>query len=195
MHRITVLAVSAGLAVASAATAETRHLLDIPSGSGTDISWSSAAGVDSMPFEIASEHMNFRFGGFATEGVVRAWDYENDENAKGKVFFEAAEGVEFTSFAFDLSGFKEYDSVARLKIKLNGETWKDKTWSFDGNSTLIQKAWVLGEGITSIEIVLQNLEGGAFHGLDNMNIGTVPAPGVLALLGIAGVAGNRRRRG
>lgn len=195
MLRTTVLAASASLAVAAVSAAETTHLLDIPTGSGTNISWSSLAGVNEMPFSISSEHMNFRLGGFATEGVVRAWDFENDTNVRGKIFLTAGEGIEFTSIAFDLSGFKEYASEARFKVKLNGELWKDKTWSFDGNSDLIQKSWSVGEGVTSIEIVLQNLNDNAFHGLDNISIGTVPAPGAVALLGLAGLTGTRRRRG
>lgn len=195
MLRTCALAATAALAAASTATAEVSHLLDIPTGSGTNIEWSSSAGLEAMPFSIESENMNFRLGGFATEGVVRAWDFDTDTNVRGKIFLTAAEGVEFTSIAFDLSGFKEYASEARFKVKLNGELWKDKIWSFDGNTDLIQKDWSLGEGVTSIEIVLQNLNDNAFTGLDNINIGTVPAPGAIALLGVAGVVGTRRRRG
>lgn len=196
MLRTCALAATAALAAASTASAEVSHLLDIPTGNGTNIEWSSAAGLEAMPFTIDSEYMNFRQGGFATEGVVRAWDTVNDESVRGKIYLTAAEGVEFTSIAFDLSGFKDYSTSVRFKLRVNDELWKDKTWSFDGNTDLLQKDWALDEGVTSLTIVLENLEGHAFAGgLDNINIGTVPAPGAIALLGLAGVVGNRRRRG
>ena len=53
------------------------------------------------------------------------------------------------------------------------------------------------EAGSSFEIVFDNYYRPAYVGLDNVafNIVNVPAPGALALLGIAGVAGNRRRRG
>lgn len=193
MFRHSLLAACAAAAIAATSTAEVSTLLDIPSGSGTDIDWMSSDGL-APPFAISSEYMNFRLGGFATEGAVRAWDFENDENVRGKIFFTADEGFEFTAFSFDLSGFKEYDSEARFKLKLNGELWKDKTWSFEGNETLIHKDWILPEGVTSLEIVLENLEGNAWHGLDNMEITTVPAPGALALAGLAGLVAAGRRR-
>lgn len=195
MLRTTVLAASAATVLAASANAETSFLLDIPSGSGTNIEWSSTAGLEAMPFSIDSEHMNYRLGGFATEGVVRAWDFDTDENARGKIFLTAAEGFSFTSISFDLSGFKDYESEARFKVKLNGELWKDKIWSFSGNTDLIHKDWEFDGPVTSLEIVLQNLNDNAFTGLDNINIGTVPAPGAVALLGLAGVVGTRRRRG
>ncbi len=194
MRLLNLLAATAGVSLAAAATAETNFMLDIPSGSGTNIDWSSSAGIEAMPFSLESEHMNFRLGGFATEGVVRAWDFDNDVNVRGKIFLTAAEGYVFTSISFDLSGFKEYESEARFKVKLNGELWKDKIWSFDGNQDLIHRDWDLDGPVTSIEIVLENLNDAAFTGLDNINLGTVPAPGAVALLGLAGVVGSRRRR-
>jgi hypothetical protein len=196
MRCTTVLAASAAAVLAASASAETsRFLLDIPSGTGTNIDWSSTAGLEAMPFSIDSEFMNFRLGGFATEGAVRAWDFDSDTNTRGKIFLTATEGYSFTSISFDLSGFKTYESEARFKVKLNGELWKDKTWSFSGNTDLIHKDWEFDAPVTSIEIVLQNLNDDAFTGLDNINIGTVPAPGAVALLGLAGLVGNRRRRG
>lgn len=191
IRAVPVLAVAC---LAAAASAETSTLLDIPSGSGSDIQWSSSAGLEGIPFTIESENVSFRGGNHATYGVVRAWDVENDSDATAKIDLTAAEGFAFTSISFDLSGFKTYASTARFKIYTDSGLWIDKTWSFNGNSTLIHKDWVLPEESSSIRIRLINLSGTPYNGLDNIGLGTVPAPGALGLLGVSGLVGRGRRR-
>ena len=52
-----------------------------------------------------------------------------------------------------------------------------------------------GASISSIQISAQTLGGvSVFANADNMKFAYVPAPGALALLGLAGLAGSRRRR-
>lgn len=54
-----------------------------------------------------------------------------------------------------------------------------------------------GPAISSMQMTAQALPGGAqvvYPSLDNMGLAFVPAPGALALLGLAGLAGSRRRR-
>lgn len=54
-----------------------------------------------------------------------------------------------------------------------------------------------GAAITGVQISAQPLAGGAaavYPNVDNLGFAYVPAPGALALLGLAGVAGSRRRR-
>lgn len=54
-----------------------------------------------------------------------------------------------------------------------------------------------GAAITSVQVSAQPLPGGTtavFATVDNLNFATVPAPGAVALLGLAGLAGSRRRR-
>lgn len=186
-----------GLGVAASASAETVSVLDIPSGNGSDIQWSSQDGFNSDPFEIVHEHVVWRGGNHATYGVVRAWDDVNDVNTWGKIDLYADEGVSFTSLGFDISGFKEYESTARMKIYVGDDKIFDQTWDFFGNSTLVHEdlAWNIGDHDSSrIRIRLFNVSGDPYNGLDNLNIGTVPAPGALALLGIAAGMKSRRRR-
>ena len=54
-----------------------------------------------------------------------------------------------------------------------------------------------GAAITSMRVSAQSLPGGSanvYPTLDNMDFAYVPAPGAFALLGLAGLAGSRRRR-
>ena len=106
-------------------------------------------------------------------------------------------GFTFNSLDFDISGFKDYDSAARMKVYLGDEKIFDETWDFSGNSTLIHEdlVWDIDAYDTSlIKIRLFNVSGDPYNGLDNLNIGTVPAPGALALLGLAAGMTSRRRR-
>ena len=186
-----------GLGVTVGASAEMVNILDVPSGNGSDIQWASQNGLEALPFGITHENFVFRGGNHATYGVVRAWDEVNDVNAWGKIDLTADEGSVFTSLGFDISGFKDYESIARMKIYLGTEKVFDETWDFSGNSTLIHKdlAWDTNAfDVSLIRIRLFNVSGDPYSGLDNFNIGTVPAPGGLALLGFAAGMTSRRRR-
>lgn len=193
MMRVVPLAVAA-LCAGTASAEVSSTMLDIPSGSGSDIQWSSSAALEAIPFSIDAENVAFRGGNHATFGVVRAWDVENNSDATAKIDLTANDGFMFTSISFDLSGFKTYASSARFKIYTDSGLWIDKTWSFDGNSTLIHKEWFLPEESSTLRIRLINLSGTPYNGLDNIGIGTVPAPGALALLGVSGLLGGGRRR-
>ena len=187
MNRFITLAL--GLGVTVSASAETVSPLDIPSGNGSDIQWASQNGFDAIPFEITHENFVFRGGNHATYGVVRAWDDVNNVNDWGKIDLHAGVGFTFNSLDFDISGFKDYDSAARMKVYLGDEKIFDETWDFSGNSTLIHE-----DLVWDIKIRLFNVSGDPYNGLDNLNIGTVPAPGALALLGLAAGMTSRRRR-
>ena len=185
-----------GLVVAVGASADTT-LLDIPSGNGPQIEWASQGGFTNIPFEISHENIVFRGGNHATFGVVRAWDHQNDVNDWGKIDLYANEGKAFTSLGFDLSGFKQYESTARMKVYVGTEKIFDETWDFAGNSTLIHEdlAWDISSFDPSIvKIRLFNLSGNPYNGLDNLNVGLVPSPGVLAMFGLCGGLARRRRR-
>lgn len=192
------LGLIAALSCAATASAELVTLCDISSGSASDINWISN-GNAVVPFAIESSGMTWRGGGHATDGVVRAWDSEANAPAIGAVTFTADEGWLFERLHFDVSGFKEYERQADVRIFLDGELFRDYTWNFNGNDTLIHWGMDLASPVSTISIELEYYDGVQYAaGLDNIELGsfsTVPAPGVLALLGIAGVAGNRRRRG
>ncbi len=194
MKALSVTLAATGMFACSALAETSGTMLDIPSGYQNDITW-RGAGLNGIPFVIASENFAFKQNDFATQGVVRAWDYEENANAKAKLWLTAAEGFSLTSLSFDISGFKDFESTARLKVYVDGVLFKDKAWSFDGNSTLMHRVWDFGIEASEVRITLENLNGSPYTGLDNINIGTVPAPGAVALLGLAGIAGIRRRRG
>lgn len=193
--------IATAVVVAASASAE-MMLLDIPTGTpGTpDFAWSTSGNGLTESFLIESESLVWRGGGHATDGVVRAWDYESDAPATGVVTFTAAEGWLFDRLEFDVSGFKEYERQASVQIYLEGELFRDFLWNFDGNSTLIHwgASFESQLGIDNpdqISIAISYFDGVQYAaGLDNIKISTVPAPGALALLGVAGIVGGRRRR-
>ena len=183
----------AGACVSSAVLADTV-MFDIPSGYHNDVDWTSYQNAKQDSILVDSEHIAFKENGFAFEGAVRAWDHASGSNEKGKIFFDAAEGWLMTGLAFDISGFKEFESTVRLKVVIDGTVFKDKTWSFSGNDDFMSKDWDFGSGVSNVKVVIENLNGSPYIGLDNIAFSTVPAPGALALLGVAGIAGGRRRR-
>ena len=192
---------AAAVIVAASASAD-MMLLDIPTGTpGTpDFVWSTGGDGITESFLIESESLVWRGGGHATDGVVRAWDYENDAPATGVVTFTALEGWVFERLEFDISGFKEYEREASVQIYLEGELFRDFLWNFDGNSTLIHwgasfESQLGVDNPNQISIAISYFDGVQYAaGLDNIRISTVPAPGALALLGLAGIVGGRRRR-
>ncbi|MFM1831715.1 MAG: hypothetical protein RLZZ461_31 [Planctomycetota bacterium] len=193
------VSLAAAALVVTPALAETT-LLDIPSGSGSEINWSSLeTGLNGVPFSVEHSGMTWRGGGHATEGVVRAWDSDANAPATGLVTFRADEGWAFDSIHFDVSGFKQYQRQARVQVWFDGDLFRDYLWNFNGNSTLIHFGTGLETPVSEITIGLTYFDGVQYAaGLDNIEIGsfsTVPAPGAMALLGLAGVVGNRRRRG
>lgn len=192
------LGLIAALSCAATASAELVTVCDISSGSASSIDWISDGNV-LVPFSIDSSGMTFRGSGHATTGVVRAWDSEANAPGIGSVTFTADEGWLFDRLHFDVSGFQQYDRQADIRIFLDGELFRDYTWNFNGNDTLIHWGMDLASPVSTISIELEYYGGVQYAaGLDNIELGsfsTVPAPGALALLGLAGVSGTRRRRG
>ena len=172
-------------------------MLDLPSGNQHDFEWSSQVGLDELPFSLQSEGMSWRANHFATYGALKVWDHENNSNTLGQITVTAAEGVALTSLAFDISGLKEFSSTVEFQVYLDGELFHDHVWNFNGNSTLRHRDWDFGTNVSEVMITMTNLQDGgmAYTGLDNIELGSmnIPAPGALALLGLAGLAGGRRR--
>ncbi len=194
---------AAGLLIGSA-NADLK-MLDIPTGSpGTPwFEWSSGGGDGNgflEPFMIESESLVWRGGGHATDGVVRAWDYENQVAATGMVTFTANPGFSFERLHFDVSGFREYERQASVQIILDGEIFRDYVWDFNGNSTLIHWGATFESQLgvpnpTQISIAISYFDGVQYAaGLDNIEITAIPAPGAVALLGVAGLGRRRRCR-
>jgi hypothetical protein len=67
---------------------------------------------------------------------------------------------------------------------------------FADSSTTYTGFYSLGAAITSLTISASSLGGSAsvYPTADNMQFAVIPAPGAIALLGLAGLAGLRRRR-
>lgn len=149
-----------------------------------------------MPISIVSQDMSFKQLNFATPGNIRAWDSDAGVDRRGKVWFTAADDYSLTSLAFDISGLSDYAATAWVKIYLDGELYKDYTWDFEGNSTFFRMSFEFEAPVNEVRLTMKNMTGYAHTGLDNIELGAmnIPAPGAVALLGLAGFTGSRRRR-
>lgn len=149
------------------------------------------------------------FGGFATvntpnggNGLHTTSGWNSLQPRSGvRLFGTIANGAEFV-FDDPISKFGGYFSsifsttggvatvynqnnqqIAAVNISMAMNTW---TWN----------GWMATDGDLIGRVVIQNNEnGGAFIMTDDMEVGFIPAPGALALLGLAGLASRRRRRG
>ncbi|MHC4794599.1 MAG: PEP-CTERM sorting domain-containing protein [Planctomycetota bacterium] len=173
--------------------------LDIPSGYQHDITWMSGDGQEGIApinFDISSEFIAFSEDNWATPGNVYAWDWDTYTSQIGLITFTADEGHLVSLDSLDLSGWGDYaESAAWIRVSVDGEPVYDQDFYFDGNQgserLILESAYA-----SQIQIAVENIGIWASVGLDNIAISTmaVPAPGALALLGVAGIAGGRRRR-
>jgi len=103
------------------------------------------------------------------------------------------------SSVYGVSGnFFGTDSVGTVVPSLVLVTLNDGTSYLNliDTSTVFVGFASTGAAIASIEITAQAFPGGAsvYATVDNLGLAYVPAPGAMALLGLAGLAGTRRRR-
>ena len=103
---------------------------------------------------------------------------------------QAVRGVAGNIFGTDIN-FTVVPSIVQLSLQ-DGTSYI----GFVDQATAFVGFYSTGAAITSITISAQPLPGGTndvYATFDNMTF-AVPAPGALALLGLAGLAGSRRRR-
>jgi len=99
-------------------------------------------------------------------------------------------GVAGNIFGTDIN-FNVVPSIVQLSLQ-DGTTYI----GFVDAATAFVGFYSTGAAITSISISAQPLPGGTnsvYPTFDNMTFAVVPAPGAIALLGLAGLAGRRRR--
>ena len=201
--KINAAVVAASAALVGVASADTV-LLDIPSGTGTDIVWASGGGATSMFFDIASENFNFYETGYGSPGVVYAWDEAavDDENpwgmnATGAVDLIAVDPASkvLSALEFQISGYENYTSESIVRVYADDSLVFSGAFSLAGNSEIEIVSLTFDES-SSVRIELDNTSPWAWTGLDNIAVSsaTVPAPGAIALLGLTGIVGGRRRR-
>lgn len=151
-------------------------------------------------FEVETWGLNWHESGFGTEGALYAWN----ENAQslGVLDVIAAEGYTISGLSFDLSGYGDIDAAAKFGYYVDqGSGWDwvdialdDRDFTFAGSSSVFNISLPEIEG-NGFKIVLDNYLTPTGVAIDNVSFNIAPAPGALALLGLAGVVGGRRRRG
>ena len=102
----------------------------------------------------------------------------------------AVQGVSGNLYATD-SNFNVVASIVQLSMQ-DGTSYI----GFIDSATAFVGFYSTTSAITSIQITAQPLAGGplnVYPTFDNMTFAIVPAPGAIALLGLAGFAGRRRR--
>ena len=102
----------------------------------------------------------------------------------------AVQGVSGNLYATD-SNFNVVPSIVQLSMQ-DGTSYI----GFIDSATAFVGFYSTTSAITSIQITAQPLAGGplnVYPTFDNMTFAIVPAPGAIALLGLAGFAGRRRR--
>ena len=162
----------------------------------TDGGWANA----DDRYSVSTTNLHWWGGGYATDGILFAYDHDSETPGPGigSLVVEAADGYLVQGLSFDLGGYGEVLASARYDILVDGELLASGDLDFEGASSLFTIDFGVDvEAGSAFEIVFDNYYRPAYVGLDNVafNIVNVPAPGALALLGIAGVAGSRRRRG
>ena len=172
-------------------------LLDIPDGDGTDIVWASGGGANSSFFDISSQNLNFWDDGYGTPGVVYAWDIPNFTNVTGILDLTALDpsSMMIAAVNFDISGYLNEESNSMVRVYADDELVFEDDFSLAGADEIALISANFGAA-SSVRIELDNTSTWAWTGLDNILVTsmTVPAPGALALLGVAGIVGKRRRR-
>ena len=171
-------------------------LLDIPDGvQGTTIfDWSSEQGVNNWGFTPNSTNIWFHGDdGWASQGVL----YVKGNDATGVIDLVAETGFEITLESFAIAGWNSAAAEADFRLFIDGELTYDSILAVAGGDdyqTFTFDQLDVTGSVISLEFT--NLTTSRV-GIDNIEVGSinVPAPGALALLGIAGVAGSRRRRG
>ena len=102
----------------------------------------------------------------------------------------AVQGISGNLYATD-SSFNVVASIVQLSMQ-DGTSYI----GFIDSATAFVGFYSTTSAITSIQITAQPLAGGpanVYPTFDNMTFAIVPAPGAIALLGLAGFAGRRRR--
>lgn len=103
----------------------------------------------------------------------------------------AVQGVAGNVFGTDIN-FNVVPSIVQLSLQ-DGTSYI----GFVDAATAFVGFYSSGAAITGITISAQPLPGGSnavYPSFDNMTFAVVPAPGALALVGLAGLASSRRRR-
>lgn len=103
----------------------------------------------------------------------------------------AVQGVAGNVFGTDIN-FNVVPSIVQLSLQ-DGTTYI----GFVDAATAFVGFYSTGAAITGVTISAQPLPGGTnsvYPSFDNLTVAVVPAPGALALVGLAGLASSRRRR-
>lgn len=171
-------------------------MLDFPEGEQNSnvFVWSSSPGLMSG-FEASSEYFNFQdLGHWATPGNIFAYDFGSDSSQVGRIVLDADDDRTIELLTLDVSGWSNASATSELRVFVDGEMAYQEVFAMSGQ---VDFANLDFEGISGgvIEIELENLVNVGV-GLDNILVSTtaVPAPGAIALLGLAGIVGGRRRR-
>ena len=117
----------------------------------------------------------------------------SDVDGMATLTFDAIDGATGVSFDMFVDG-TGWESDDRIMVEIGGVVILDTAGS-DIDDLDLEEVWTTYEGgAGKLEISLDSNSGPEAIFIDNIVWTGVPAPGALALLGLAGIAGRRRRR-
>ena len=118
----------------------------------------------------------------------------SDVDGMATLVFDAVAGATGVSFDVFVDG-TGWESDDLIKITVGGETILDTTGAdIDDDFGYLEETWTtFNGGAGEIRISLDSNSGSEAIFIDNIQWTGVPAPGALALLGLAGLASRRRR--
>ncbi|MBI1302574.1 MAG: hypothetical protein GC172_02130 [Phycisphaera sp.] len=151
---------------------------------------SFADGFYTDPFNATTGPVNWSAsasGGLFVDGGVFS---TNNPTALTFSFGAGVQGVGGNFFATDIN-FNVVPAIVTLSLA-DGTSYV----GFVDNSAAFTGFYSNGAAVTSLTISAAPLSGGGnvYPTVDNLRFAFIPAPGAVALLGLAGLAGVRRRR-
>lgn len=139
------------------------------------------------------------FGVTSYSGAVGDWTDGNqgfqmsDVDGMATMVFDAVDGATGVTFDMFVDG-TGWEADDRIMIEIGGVVILDTAGS-DIDDLDIEEMWMeYGGGAGELRISLDSNSGSEAIFVDNIVWTGVPAPGALALLGLAGFAGRRRRQ-
>lgn len=189
------------LSASCGASASLIDFEDLTSGSSySPLALFTTAGVDARVVDFQWSSGTWTNGG---HGLVSTGGWAGGSGNE-MILNNANLGLDFSgsvgSLGYLAFQFGEYGGNMNLDINghfVNFNNWQDLNGATVGGVTINVLAGGFGNDMGTVEfngLIHKMATGGQEYAVDNFRYQLVPAPGALALLGLAGVAGRRRRR-
>jgi hypothetical protein len=147
--------------------------------------FTSAAGVTYSGYVGVNDSNGWLYGGSPTDGAHYLAVYQNP-------YLTIDLPMPAQALGFDVIDFGDVTAGLLILTLENGESM---TVAISGGPNANVQFFGLLSPVAFTNVVLYNeVASSDYYGIDHIEYGGVPAPGAIAMLGLAGLAGQRRRR-